>query len=819
MVPNSAQASTEENIPEITPEFFPEDPKHEDIWVCWRYEETKMLKIAGTKRNAASNDPGTWSSFSKAFEAYKANPDYYAGIGMVFQDDDPFIGIDLDGCRNAETGQIAGWALEIIKAADTYTEVSPSRDGVKMWAAGHIPHRSYSKKFDPGSKPGIEIYSGGRWFAVTGWHLGGTPLTINRRTSQITKLAKKEFPEKFQVHEASQARAESPGSNSHREAKDFDLETWIEKYGVPITSEAPDTQGRKWRLAECPRSDRHSTPDPSGAYVGQMNGAGTPHGAIYARCSHAGCFGGDLDLWHDLRRKFEPGWEPYEPKNVGFSRNGGGDSSDGCDSFSYTNDFIQPLEFPVDALPKSVGRFVREAANSLMCPAELVAVPALCTLSAAVGHSRALRIKPDWVVSASLYAAVVDTPGSRKSPAAAFAYKPLEKLQGELRKDYKEEKKTYEQDMRQHAVDKKLAAKQDKPEPEPPPQPTMKRCIIDDSTLEALVVRLQENPRGLLSAHDELTGLLRGMDQYKSGGKGNARQAYLKMWSNQPIMVDRKGGDEPIVVPRPFLTVSGAIQPGVLNEIAAGRDDGFLDRWIFGYPDSKQGGYSDACISAEAGFAYEQTIRALWNKQPQEASEDEYEATIVLMSREAKELFKASANELQAEMFAPGFPEVMRGAWAKFDLHLARLALILSLARQVDKAHEEVSVEDMRNALSLLDYFKNTARKVYGQLFEANPDDVLAASLMTVLTEAGYKFFGTISLLMEKLDSRALPDSPESMGHALRRIAKKTPGLSLEIKRRGTGRFISLSLEKPSQPSQPSPEETTKEDEEMEVGV
>ncbi len=240
---------------------------------------------------------------------------------MVIQDDDPYIGVDIDGCRNAETGQIADWALEIIEAAATYTEVSPSLTGVKLWATGHIPHRSYSKKFNPGSKPGIEIYAGGRWFTVTGWHVEGTPRTINRRTSQLTKLAKKEFPGKFQVYEA---QAESPGSKLHYKAKDFILETWLEEHGVPITGEASDNQGRKWKLAECPRSDRHSTPDPSGAYVGQMNGAGTPHGAIYARCSHAGCYGGDLDLWHDLRRKFEPGWEPYRPINVDFGRNGGG---------------------------------------------------------------------------------------------------------------------------------------------------------------------------------------------------------------------------------------------------------------------------------------------------------------------------------------------------------------------------------------------------------------------------------------------------------------------------------------------------------------
>jgi hypothetical protein len=49
--------------------------------------------------------------------------------------------------------------------------------------------------------------------------------------------------------------------------------------------------------------------------------------------------------------------------------------------------------------------------------------------------------------------------------------------------------------MRQHALDKTLAAKDGKPEPDPPVRPTMRRCIVDDITIEALVVRLEENPR------------------------------------------------------------------------------------------------------------------------------------------------------------------------------------------------------------------------------------------------------------------------------------------------------------------------------------
>lgn len=466
--------------------------------------------------------------------------------------------------------------------------------------------------------------------------------------------------------------------------------------------------------------------------------------------------------------------------------------------------------FPIDALPPGCARYVREAAASLRCAPELVGLPVLAALSGAMGYAAVIRIKAGWLVSGSIYAAVADSPGSRKSPAAVLAYKPLEKLQATLRKAHKQELEIFERDMRDHVVKKKRAAKEDQPEPDPPVRPKMRRCIVDDITVEALATRLEQNPRGFLSAHDELTGFLKGLDQYKSGGKGNARQYYLKMWSNNAIYVDRKGSDEPVVVPNPYVTLQGAIQPSVLGEIGAGRDDGFLDRFIFAYPEPHRGGYSEDNISAQAELTYYNVIGDLWYRQPAGEDEaDEIRPRVVRMDPEAKSLFVEEANNLAGEMHAVGFPEVLRGPWSKFDTHLARLALIIAVTRSVEEGaeNERVTRGDMQSALRLLDYFKATTRKVYGQLFEANPDDVLAADLVTLLTQSQYVFSGTISQLRESLESTALPDTPEALGKAVRRIVSRSPELSLESKSTGKERIITITLEKPSEPSADDSEE------------
>jgi primase-polymerase (primpol)-like protein len=100
----------------------------------------------------------TWSAFEEVCDAYEAGT--YDGIGFVLCSGDPFTGIDLDGCRNPKSGEIASWAAEIVCCFGSYTELSPSGKGI------HILVRAKA----PGSlkRPRIEMYSTERYLTVTG---------------------------------------------------------------------------------------------------------------------------------------------------------------------------------------------------------------------------------------------------------------------------------------------------------------------------------------------------------------------------------------------------------------------------------------------------------------------------------------------------------------------------------------------------------------------------------------------------------------------------------------------------------------------------
>jgi hypothetical protein len=54
--------------------------------------------------------------------------------GFVFDAErDGIAGIDLDGCRDPTTGEIAEWAMKIVRSINSYTEISPSGTGVKIF--------------------------------------------------------------------------------------------------------------------------------------------------------------------------------------------------------------------------------------------------------------------------------------------------------------------------------------------------------------------------------------------------------------------------------------------------------------------------------------------------------------------------------------------------------------------------------------------------------------------------------------------------------------------------------------------------------------
>lgn len=146
--------------------------KQQKRWGGWRREEGRKVPYSVRGHRASTTNLEHWASYAEAVTMLTDEPDKWDGLAYLFANDG-FAGVDLDDCRNPATGEIAEWARQIIAEANTYTEVSPSGTGIKLYCLGNVPE-SYNSKREDGS--GIEAYSWGRYFCFTGEGDQSTPL-------------------------------------------------------------------------------------------------------------------------------------------------------------------------------------------------------------------------------------------------------------------------------------------------------------------------------------------------------------------------------------------------------------------------------------------------------------------------------------------------------------------------------------------------------------------------------------------------------------------------------------------------------------------
>ncbi len=182
---------------------IPGELRERPQWVLWKMvpdgadgKSRKLPINPRTNKAASSTDPQTWTAFDYAI----SNRNGHAGVGYVFTAEDPFCGIDFDGCRTSN-GTIAPWALGWLAMLDSYSEVSPSGTGVKVWVRGRWPLENGKKikiteeKLVPDKEPAIEVYDHGRYFAVTGQRLIEYSANIEERQTVLDTLCATFFRE------------------------------------------------------------------------------------------------------------------------------------------------------------------------------------------------------------------------------------------------------------------------------------------------------------------------------------------------------------------------------------------------------------------------------------------------------------------------------------------------------------------------------------------------------------------------------------------------------------------------------------------------
>lgn len=369
--------------------------------------------------------------------------------------------------------------------------------------------------------------------------------------------------------------------------------------------------------------------------------------------------------------------------------------------------------FPLDVLPDDAARLVEEGAASIGCPPDFIAVSMLAVAGGAIGRSVALLLKPNYFASSCLYVACVGPPSNGKTPAFKVAIDPIRRIGSSLAADH-------ERDM-QRGQESELQEKKSKPAPKPKPR----RIDVDDITMEAVPMRLADNPRGLIMLRDELSALLLGMNQYK-GGKGSDRSVILKIWSGDAITRDRvlDPSGIPLRCPHPCMSILGGLPPDMLGALHddKGSADGFTDRFLFTFPEPvKRPEWSELGIPPSITDAWAGIVERMWDR-PMRHHEGKDVPHVAHFTPEGKAAWKEANDQHVAEMNDPGFLPSMSGPWGKLGEYAGRFALILACLRHASdltldaKAVPEVGHEEVKNAWRLVDYFKAHAQRAHSAI-------------------------------------------------------------------------------------------------------
>jgi hypothetical protein len=144
-------------------------------WMCWRWEWrknkwTKPPLQPGNGRYARNNDPSTWGTYAEAVKrVLEGGAD---GIGYCLLGVE--IGaVDLDHCRDRETGAIAEWAQAIVdRAPGSYCEITVSGSGLRL--IGTAQGFELQRKFPALEGGQFELYRRtARYITVSGQAIGG----------------------------------------------------------------------------------------------------------------------------------------------------------------------------------------------------------------------------------------------------------------------------------------------------------------------------------------------------------------------------------------------------------------------------------------------------------------------------------------------------------------------------------------------------------------------------------------------------------------------------------------------------------------------
>ena len=698
-------------------------------WINWRYEErdgkvTKVPICPHTGELAAVDRAESWGTYEEVVRASKEHG--HDGVGFVFTAEDPYAGIDLDKCRDPETGEIEDWATELIEQLNSYTELSPSGSGVHVLVKAELP--------PSGRRKGqVEIYDSGRFFTMTGRHLPGTPKRIVERQVEVEALHRKLF---------GLTKGGTNDYGSHGPGNDLSDTEILARAGQAANGEAFE---KLW--------------------AGDTSDYASQSEADLALCSRLAFWtGGDPGRVDELFRQsglMRPKWDErhygngktYGQATMEKALEGATEFYTVADEGEWEDPVPLPEGLPPVAtldpamIPEPLRGWIVDVSERMQIPPDFAAAGAVVVAGSLIGRKVGIHPKryDDWLATPNLWGAVVGRPSLLKSPALAEVMRPLDRLVAEAYQKYEEAKLAHEtgaivaeakkdaikKEMKQAAQEAATSGDESKlneladklQNTELPEQPIQRRYKTEDATVEKISEILLENPKGILVHRDELSGWLRNLD--KQGREGD-RSFYLEAWNGTGSFDVYRIGRGSFHVAALCLSILGSIQPGPLStyvyQATQGEKgaDGLLQRFqLLVWPDPPATWRNvDRWPDTEATNRAYEVFRRLDALDPQAFSgsdEDAEGIPAVRFTDEAQKVFDQWRDELEVKLRTGELPPALESHLAKYRSLMPSLAFVFQLIEFVDGTGEggAVGLRPALQAAAWCEFLETHATRLY----------------------------------------------------------------------------------------------------------
>ena len=619
----------------------------------------------------------------------------YDGIGIgIFNG---ICAIDLDGCVT-DSGYYTETAAEIVHLMHSYTEFSPSGNGL------HILFRADGFQYDAkrfyimNHQAGIEVYVAGatnKYVTVTGKVC--EPYEFGDRSAELQILL-----ERYMVRPETLAANAINAGNTHIDPSELLQMARNSKCGAAFTS----------------------------LWEGSTAGYSSHSEADMALCSHLAFWTGKdavqmdalfrqsglmRDKWDrhqsgttygaiTIQKAIDHCKEVYTPKDIR--------TPDFPPMIPLTPQWSDLPSFPVDALPSVIRRYVNAVAEHSQTSPDMAAVISLGVLAICLQGKYQVEGTPGYNEPLSLYTVVIAAPGERKSSVMRDMTKYLYEYEQEYNlsrsSDIRENRLQRESLERQivslkkklersesHETELELRQVEEQLEDTPELKPV--RFFADDCSSEALTSLMAANGGvfSVISTEGGIFDIMAG----RYSNKANI-DIWLKGHCGDAIYVDRMTRDAECIL-HPALSAILSIQPSVLDEImtnATMTGRGLIARFLYASPPSRIGGrtFRTPPVPPDVSAAYRSLIFHLmalpYTDEPQ---------TLYL----SEKAFDRMADYfLEHERFLAGEGQAISDWASKYIGAVLRIAGLLHGAEMVD-GEREISVATMNRAIQIGKYF------------------------------------------------------------------------------------------------------------------